>query len=933
MRLPCDRLQIVDRTSLATVPEPQSDITDDSIVEQAADAAAQPVAPAVPEAPAKITKSASDRMTPMMAQYLEIKRDHPDCLLFYRMGDFYELFFEDAETASRALDITLTKRGRHLGQDIPMCGVPAHSHESYLARLIRQGFKVAVCEQLEDPAAAKKRGKTVVRRDVVRTITAGTLTEESLLDSKSHNFIAAVAEAQDRLGLAWLDISTGDFFMQPVVDISLSTALARLDPGEIILSENLDSRERFGDELDLWRDRFSPLPLSRFDSTNGARRLETLFGVDTLDAFGSFSRAELSAGGALVDYIELTQKGRLPRLARPIQLANDAVMEIDAATRRNLELTRTLTGDRAGSLLAIIDRTVTGAGARRLAGDLAAPVTNMDEIRARLDAVQFMVDSDRRRTDLRVQLTVCPDIERALSRLSLGRGGPRDLAAICGGLAAASQIKPLFAEIPLPERIAQAVAMLGGNIDLVECLGSALQPELPFYARDGGFIAPGYSPEFDELRKLRDDSRQLIVALQEQYANETGVASLKIKHNNVLGYFIEVTAKLAEYISYGADGPFIHRQTMANAMRFTTVELSDLEGKMASAADKALALELDLFDELVASTLARAESISAAAGALARLDVAAALGALAVDERFCRPAVDESTAFEVVGGRHPVVDAALAKDQGQSFVANDCSFVDDNRLWLLTGPNMAGKSTFLRQNALIAILAQMGSFVPADSARIGVIDRLFSRVGAADDLARGRSTFMVEMVETAAILNQATSRSFVILDEIGRGTATFDGLSIAWAVVEHLHQVNQCRTLFATHYHELTNLAAKLPALSCHALRVKEWQGDVVFLHEVTAGAADRSYGIHVGQLAGLPEAVIGRAEEVLAALEEGDQAGAMTRLADDLPLFSARPAGGAVPSNKPSPLEELFETINPDELTPKAALELLYELKAKSKN
>ena len=871
-------------------------------------------------------------VTPMMEQYLAIKRENPDSLLFYRMGDFYELFFEDAVKASRALDITLTKRGQHEGEDIPMCGVPVHSHESYLARLIRKGFRVAVCEQMENPAEAKKRGnKSVVRRDVVRTITAGTLTEDTLLDAKANNFIAAVARAQGALGIAWLDMSTGDFFMQAMRPETLPATLARLAPGEILIADSLEAPDQLGPALEPWYEQLTPLPSSRFDSTNGARRLQAVYGVSTLDAFGSFTRAELAAGGGLVDYIELTQKGQLPRLARPIQIADGAVMGIDAATRRNLELSVTLAGERQGSLLATIDRTVTGGGARRLAERLASPSTEIPVIRDRLDAVGHFVSDNILRDRLRARLTTVPDIARSLSRLSLGRGGPRDLAAIVNGLAAGADLRRLLEEGAPPSEIAVAAAALGQDQDLVARVQAALLNELPLYARDGGFIAPGFSDEFDTLRELRDHSRQLIAALQERYARESEVSTLKIKHNNVLGYFIEVSQKAADNLDYSAEGQFIHRQSMANAMRFTTVELSDLEGKLSSAAEKATALELELFETLAASVLERADGISDAAAALAALDVAAALAELAADQHYERPEIDDGRSFEILGGRHPVVEAALARDQAQSFVENDCTLAVDDRLWLLTGPNMAGKSTFLRQNALIAVMAQMGSFVPARSAHVGVIDQLFSRVGAADDLARGRSTFMVEMVETAAILAQATERSFVILDEIGRGTATFDGLSIAWAVVEQLHEVNGSRALFATHYHELTSLAARLGALSCHAMRVKEWQGDVVFLHEVAVGAADRSYGIHVGRLAGLPGAVVSRAEEVLSALEQGDQAGAVARLADDLPLFAAQPPVSNVSAPPAiSPVEEAMAEVNPDDLTPREALELLYSLKRK---
>ncbi len=871
-------------------------------------------------------------VTPMMAQYLSIKRDNPDCLLFYRMGDFYELFFEDAEQAARALDITLTKRGKHLGEDIPMCGVPVHSHESYLSRLIRQGFKVAVCEQTEDPAEAKKRGaKSVVNRGVVRTITPGTLTEDTLLDSRRNNYLAALAEAQGGFALAWLDMSTGDFQLQALAEGMLGAGLARLEPGELLIADKLLQREDLAETLQPWRDRLTPLPASRFDSTNGGKRLETLYGVKTLDAFGHFSRAELSAGGALVDYVELTQQGKLPRLSAPRRVADGTVMEIDQATRRNLELTQTMSGERQGSLLSVIDRTQTGAGARALATRLSVPLTDAAEIDERLDMVQHFLDGHGLRQTVRGLLRQCPDMERALSRLTLGRGGPRDLATIRDGLALTARFREVLDQGSLPTGLTRCLEELGAHGEAVQTLTEALAADLPLLARDGGFIATGYNIAFDELKTLRDESRRLIAGLQDTYAGQTNIPSLKIKHNNVLGYFIEVTTRHADPLMSDAAGPFIHRQTMKNAVRFSTVELGEIEGKIASAADKALALELELFEDLVGLVSGRADAVALAAASIAQLDVASALAQLAADQNYCRPRVDESTAFEVTGGRHPVVEqaqaSAEARTQAGGFVANDCHLTDDSRLWLLTGPNMAGKSTFLRQNALIAILAQIGSYVPAEAARIGRIDRLFSRVGAADDLARGRSTFMVEMVETAAILSQATDRSFVILDEIGRGTATFDGLSIAWAVVEHLHEVNACRGLFATHYHELTNLTSKLPALSCHTMRIKEWKGDVVFLHEVAAGAADRSYGIHVGRLAGLPHAVVGRAEDVLAALEQENQAGAVTRLADDLPLFAAgQSRGPAAP--KESELEKALGDIQPDELSPKDALELIYQLK-----
>ena len=865
--------------------------------------------------------------SPVMAQYLEIKEANPGCLLFFRMGDFFELFFDDAVAAAQALDIALTKRGRHEGADIPMCGVPVHTAEAYLARLIRAGFKVAICDQIENPAEARRRGgKGPVRRAVTRVVTAGTLTEEGLLDARRHNYLAGIAEVGGEIGLAWLDLSTGVFELMSSTEPTLAGDLARLMPGEILLPERLLTRPKLFELLAEWKPALTPLPNPRFESEAARRRLQEFYGVGALDGFGGFGRAELAAAGALIDYVGLTQQGRAPHLQPPRQVMPASVMQIDAATRRNLELMATLAGERKGSLVATIDRTVTAGGARLLADHLAAPLTEPAAIAERLDAVGFLVDRSELRETLRERLKRCPDIERGLTRLSLGRGGPRDLAALCQSLGETAALRDMLVEpglVPLPERLAAAQRGLGEHGALVERLRRALAAELPLFARDGGFVAAGYSGELDEWRGLRDESRRMIAALQARYAGEAAISALKIRHNNVIGYYIEVSANHAGKLGR----EFIHRQTMAGAQRYTTAELADLETKIASAAERALALELRLYEDLVGEVMARRTEIAAAAAALAALDLAAALAELAAGALWVRPVVDETTAFEIVGGRHPTVEAALAGEgRGGGFVANDCALED--RIWLVTGPNMAGKSTFLRQNALIAILAQIGSYVPARSARIGIVDRLFSRVGAADDLARGRSTFMVEMVETAAILNQAGQRSFVILDEIGRGTATFDGLSIAWATLEHLHEVNRCRTLFATHYHELTALAAKLAALACHTMRVKEWKGDVVFLHEVGPGTADRSYGIHVAKLAGLPKAVTARAEEVLAVLEKGEQGGALARLADDLPLFSAA-RRHAEPPPRESGADTLLRDTRPDELTPREALDLIYRLKA----
>ena len=881
--------------------------------------------------------------TPMMRQYLAIKAQHPDHLVFYRMGDFYELFFDDAVKASAALDIALTKRGQHLGEDIKMCGVPVHSHEAYLSRLIRQGFKVAVCEQVEDPAEAKKRGaKSVVDRAVVRVITPGTLTEDSLLDARSHNYLAAIAEAQGELALAWLDLSTADFATQPVLPQQLAAALARLAPGELLLPDRLLAREPLKAALEDWNTVLTPLPSARFDSDNARKRLQAAFNVAALESFGSFSRAEVAACGALLDYVELTQAGKRPALAPPRRERADGTMEIDPATRRNLELVKSLDGRRDGTLLATIDRTLTGPGARLLAERIAAPLTDRAAIERRLDLVQLFVERPAVRERVREALKRTPDIERALTRLSVGRGGPRDLAALRDGLDSGEALAAMLGAepealapppAPLLAPLGEIVAACSNHRPLIDALAAALADEPPLFARDGGFIRTGYRAELDEQRTLRDDSRKTVAALEAKYRASTGVATLKIRHNNMIGYHIEVSATHADKLDLAALG-FARRQSMSNATRFNTPELADLETRIGRAADQALALELAIFEQLTSGVLAVSTAVAAAGGALAALDVAAALAELAASGNYSRPALSDDPAFVLKGARHPVVEAALMRQGGPGFVPNDCDLGAERRLWLLTGPNMAGKSTFLRQNALIAVMAQAGSFVPAEAATIGIVDRLFSRVGAADDLARGRSTFMVEMVETAAILNQATAKSLVILDEIGRGTATFDGLSIAWATLEHLHDVNKCRALFATHFHELGALKERLAALAPHTMRVKEWQNQVVFLHEVAPGAADRSYGIHVAQLAGLPAAVVARAEEVLAALEKGEQSGAVSRLADDLPLFAAapaRPASGTAKA-KESEVEKALASVNPDELSPKQALELLYELRQKLK-
>jgi len=920
--------------------------------------------------------------TPMMQQYLEIKAAYPDMLLFYRMGDFYELFFDDALVASKALSIALTKRGKHLGQDIAMCGVPVHTANDYLHKLIAQGFNVAICEQVdktanENASAKKSSGKKLIERQVVRLVTPATLTEEGLLEAGSANYLMALArvregDGQISLALAAIDISTGMFLSVTTQEDRLLADIMRFAPKELIVADTLLDKPPFRPIFDHLGRVVVPQPAVMFNPAVAEDRLCRYYQVATLASFAPFSRAEITANAAALAYVEKTQMAARPNLQRPVRQMASANLFIDPATRLNLELCAPLSshaggGKGEGSLLKAMDRTVTGAGARLLTQRLMQPLCDIEAITARLDSVSFFVHEPLLCDEVRTALKASSDMERALARLSLGRGSPRDLAAILRSLEVSVAITLLFQRCEAPSELKEALEALRAlPADLCSQLERALADELPPTRRDGGFIRSGYHGELDEARALRDQSRRFIAALQGRYAEMTGIKNLKIKHNNVLGFFIEVNATQAALLQNGVketpeeQNPplFLHRQSIANAMRFTTVELSELEGRIAEAGARALAIELQLFDEICAQLLNSIEALRAAATGLSVLDVSSSLAHLAEEQGYCRPLIDDSLEFDVVAGRHPVVEQSLRQQSQPPFVANDCQLsppksifetkVDSafsrknstkqktkaenfGAIWLLTGPNMGGKSTFLRQNALITIMAQMGSFVPAGSAHIGVVDRLFSRVGASDDLARGRSTFMVEMVETAAILNQAGTRSLVILDEIGRGTSTFDGLSIAWASLEHLHDVNHSRAIFATHFHEMTALADKLPRLANRTMKVKECQGDVVFLHEVGAGAADRSYGVQVAKVAGLPLKVVARARTVLAELEAGEMAGRTRKLVDDLPLFSDL----AAPSPQQRECQEnqekirqFLSEIKPDELTPRQALDVLYQLK-----
>jgi len=852
----------------------------------------------------------------MMVQYLGLKAKAGDCLLFYRMGDFFELFFDDARAAAAALDIALTSRGEHDGQPIPMCGVPVHAAEGYLARLIKAGHRVAIAEQTESPEAAKARGgKTLVTRDIVRFVTAGTLTEDSLLDSWASNMLVAVAQAGEFFGLAAADISTGYFELLTVTGGSLEAELARLSASELVVPEGLPQ---------------SPpdaiiRPRADFESTLGGDLLRQHFALTTLGSIGPVTRAEQAAAGGLISYLAHAGQGKMPFLKFPVRREVHEHLLIDQATRDSLEINSASKGGRAGSLLAEVDRTITGAGARQLASDLAAPLMDKAKIDARLSLVQWFHDAPLTRDAVRAALRQLPDIARALGRVVAGRGSPRDLGQIRDGLDAARVLRERLGGMEnRPELLDHLLPALDGHGHMVDLLTRALVASPPTDTTQGGYIAEGYDAALDVLRVAGRDGRQAIAQLEARYRDATGVAALKIRHNAVLGYFVEVPAKHGDALMAPGTG-FTHRQTMAGAVRFNSPELHEEALRITQAGGHALAAEAAHLEELIALILNRRDPIAASADALARIDVSAALAERAAESNWCRPSFAGHPCLEIQGGRHPVVESALAKS-GDRFIANDCKLSPEKRLWLVSGPNMGGKSTFLRQNALIVLLAQVGSYVPATAARLGLVDRLFSRVGASDNLARGRSTFMVEMVETAAILAQATERSFVILDEVGRGTSTYDGLAIAWAVVEGIHETNRCRCLFATHYHELTRLSESLDALSLHHVRAKEYKGDLVLLHELADGPADRSYGIAVAKLAGLPPQVVERASAVLGKLEKGRaETGGLAAGLGDLPLFSAAMDAAEA---KVDALREKLSDLDIDALSPRAALDLLYELK-----
>lgn len=799
--------------------------------------------------------------TPMMQQYLEAKRACGDALLLFRMGDFYELFYEDAKTVAEALGLALTSREKG-DNAVPMAGFPHHQLESYLGKLIGLGFRVAICEQVEDP----RKATGLVRREVTRLVTPGTITDEGLLDPRQANYLAALAvgpsadpDGRQEMGLAWCDLSTGRFWATVIERSDLADQMARLAPAELLIPEEFDPPPELSSASAITR-----RPAWAFSHDSAIQALQQQLGTVSLDGFGftDSDRVAIRAAGAILDYLKETQKSSLEHIDRLLPYRRTTTLELDSATRRSLELTRTLReGKREGSLLWVLDRTVTPMGSRLLAEWLAAPLTDPALIDRRLDAVEQWLAAPVERHSVRQVLRELPDLERLVARVSTNRATPRDLLAIGRALERLPQLAQRLAACsdPWMTELHSRIHLLP---ELCSQLLAALVEPCPLNAREGGLIRTGYNAELDELRQLAHGGKQWIAQYQAHESRRTGIANLRVGYNKVFGYYIEVTNTHREKVP--AD--YIRKQTLKNAERYTTPELKAYEEQVLTADERCKELEYELFLELRNQVASQARRILETARALAELDVATALAELAHVRRYCRPVLTTEPVLHIVDGRHPVLD--VTEPEG-TFVPNDTLLGGEHgRMLLITGPNMAGKSTYIRQVALLTLMAQMGSFIPAKQATIGVADRIFARVGASDELARGQSTFMVEMTETARILNTATPQSLVILDEIGRGTSTFDGVSLAWAIAEYIHDRIGCRTLFATHYHELTDLAKSLDGLRNLNVAVKEWQDQVVFLHKIIPGAADKSYGIHVARLAGIPREVNERAKEVLAILE-----------------------------------------------------------------
>ena len=865
----------------------------------------------------------NNKTTPMMEQYLTIKNKHKDALLFYRMGDFYELFFEDAIAASKALDITLTKRGKTNGMDIPMCGVPFHSADNYLPKLIKKGFNVAVCEQTETIEEAKSNlKKGPLKREVVRIISPGTLTEDNLLDRNANNFLGAISDVNGSISISWVDVSTGCFKSRNLQKENnqkqlLTNLLLRMNFSEILVSDamelNIISEE--------WHSIIKKQSSSLFHYSSCLQQICSYFSIMSLEGIGKFSDGEVIAAGVLLSYLKLTQCGKLPILSMIQNESENNFLEIDYFTQKSLEILSNLSGETNGSLITSLDETKTAGGARLLKQRITEPFYKVVEIEKRYNLINWFLNNDIDIFKLQNNLENIPDIERSLSRISLLRGSPKDLSILCNSLLNVKQIYEII--ISFKDRLNQAPLLnnilnqISVDYSLFENIKNSLKKDLPLSTKEGGFIRDGYDENLDKLRNFRNNELEEITKLQNKYSDLTNVNSLKIKYNRMLGYHIEVRAVHDK--SLRDKDIFIHRQTTAQTSRFTTIELNEAENQLINSYDKSISIEMDIFKNFTNQIINEGKKILDIASAISELDIGIMVVKQSKDRDYVCPKILENKTLEIIEGRHPVVETQMKLSEN-SFISNDCILNKDDFLWLITGPNMAGKSTYLRQNALIVIMAQAGLFVPAKEANIGVFDKIFSRVGASDDLAKGQSTFMIEMIETSLILNTASEKSLVILDEIGRGTATFDGLAIAWSVLDYLHNKIKPRTLFATHYHELTSLKEDLNHLSCHKMSIKEWNNSIIFMHKIIEGEADKSYGIHVAQLAGLPFEVIKKATQLLSKLENNKD-NSYLKKSDNLDDNYSN-------INESQSFFKEFDNINVDDISPREALDILYKLK-----
>lgn len=840
-------------------------------------------------------------LTPMMQQYIHIKAQHKDYLLFYRMGDFYELFFDDAILSANELDITLTKRGKHLGQDVPMCGVPYHASEFYINKLLKKGYSIAICEQIESPEEAKKRGyKSIVQREVVRIITPGTIMEEVLLASKESNFLIVITTSGENLAIALADISVGSFSVETMNRDALPIELARIMPKEIILPDMLFYDGFIMKHIEKLS--VTKRPDSIFDYNRCHKNILEFYNISFIDSMGNFSHDEIIAAGALIEYLKFTQKSAMPRLQNLTRVISSNFMQIDPATRYNLEITKGIRDD-SRSLLSVLDKTVTGAGGRLLTVYLSSPLTNPRMINTRLDNVEGFITFSEVRTKVRGLLISFPDIERAISRINAGRTTIKDLFYIRDGLATMLKVADIIHGRGMPTSIQSFIIEIPPFDKLYQELNRSLTSDLNMINDDKSVIRDGFDPGLDRLYDIKNNTQDRINQLRDKYRRSTGITTLKISKNNVLGYFVEVSSSNASKIT---NDQFKHKQTLGSVVRYSTDELQLLETDIIMCNTKIVRIEEEILHNLYKTVSINAELISAVSNCIASIDVFAALAELAICNGYTRPLVDNSFAFEVIAGYHPMVQEVMKN----RFIPNNCNLNEEDRIWLITGPNMAGKSTFLRQNAIICILAQIGSFVPAEKAHIGVIDKLFSRIGASDNISSGQSTFMVEMLETAYITRSATNQSLIIMDEIGRGTSTYDGLAIAKAVVEYVHNTICSRMLFATHYHEMCLLESQLLNLSCHTMKVVEWNNKITFVHEVILGRADRSYGIHVAQLAGMPLRILEGAYQVL----------------QDLEKMSSE--SKAIANPKLEKLHQEISQLDIDNITPKLAMNILFQLK-----